>query len=153
MILCPSFFSFDPTTSLFTMLLQKGIKNSLLILYYFRVSRYNYWIPFAECYCATTLDGKINLPIGVDYINGLLNSKDTCQTIETKAAISQTCLGHIVSKKATNGILQETLERTSSCNECLERGEVCLPCIENGQKLIEPSLRDCTSCLIENRNV
>ena len=108
------------------------------------------FIKEAECFCTTTLDSKINLPIGIDYINGSLNSKDTCQTIETKTAISQMCLSHIITKKATNSVLQETLECTSSCNECLEQGEVCPPCIENGHKFVEPSLRACTSCLTEN---
>ena len=33
------------------------------------------FIKEAECFCTTTLDSKINLPIGVDYINGSLNSR------------------------------------------------------------------------------
>ena len=48
-----------------------------------------------------TLDGKINLLIDFDYINGLLDSEDTCQAIETKTAISKMCWGHIMRGQRT----------------------------------------------------
>ena len=53
------------------------------------------FIKEAECYCATSLDRKINLPVGVDYINASLDANDTCHTIENKTGVSQVCLGHL----------------------------------------------------------
>lgn len=111
------------------------------------------FIKEAECYCATTLDGKISLPIGVEYINGCLNSTITCESIEEKAALTQTCLRHIVqSDSAKNGVLQaEWCPCDAQCNECLQLEAVCPACSENGHLFIEPSLRACSLCIKENK--
>lgn len=89
-----------------------------------------------ECYCATTLGGKMNLPAGVDYITGSLSSTASCQTIERKALVSQVCLGHMISGGAPqrNCILLSRQDCTSHCSDCTQQGA--LPVSRKGMCLL-----------------
>ena len=111
------------------------------------------FIKEAECYCATTLDGKMNLPVGVDYITGSLSSTATCETIEKKALVSQVCLGHMTAGGAPqkNGVLLDSRQDcTSHCSGCALKGVLCSSCIKKGHAFVEPSLRACSRCLAAN---
>ena len=104
----------------------------------------------AECYCATSLDGQVTLPVGVDYIPRKLDGDYTYNTIKEKGTSSEICLNHLKSNltPSKNGVLQNsTLNVCSSlCNECLE-GPVCAACIERGHKFSNPALRACDFCM------
>ena len=62
----------------------------------------------AECYCATSLDGKVTLPVGVDYVPRKLDGEHTYKSFEERGRISELCLHHLESGLAPtrNGVLE-----------------------------------------------
>lgn len=68
------------------------------------------FITEAECYCATSLDGKVTLPVGVDYIPRKLDGEYTYNTIKEKGKSSEICLHHLKSSltPSKNGTLQNS---------------------------------------------
>ena len=78
----------------------------------------------------------MNIPLGVDYINGGLDASDTCDTLESKANVSEVCLGHLLSPSSLqkNVILLEHQDSTSICENCFEEGTVCYECTKKGHK-------------------
>lgn len=108
------------------------------------------FITEAECYCATSLDGKVTLPVGVDYIPRKLDGEYTYNTIKEKGKSSEICLHHLKSSltPSKNGTLQNSSQNicNSLCNECL-KGAICPTCTGKGHRYANSALRACRVCM------
>lgn len=100
----------------------------------------------AEVTCITSLDNKLTLPVGVDYIAKGGSAVDTLKKITRHSIQLQTCLQCLKSVPLDNGVIKET-SCFSECKNCLELGDVCETCEQAGQLYVEPALRRCEHCL------
>lgn len=105
----------------------------------------------ADCCCVTTLDGKLSLPIGIDYLPPGLTGEDTKISFMSKIQLIQTCLrclksGRISSK---SGVLVTNDPKVcnSRCEECLNNNEICSACTKNHHASVHPSMRRCNACV------
>ena len=98
-----------------------------------------YMIKDADISVITTIDRKISLAVGVNYVAAVQTEVEVLAELEEIAGKLQTCQTCLEAQsKSSKSILIHDSDCTSHCQSCLEQKEVCVECQEKGMESIEP---------------
>lgn len=105
------------------------------------------FIKEADVCILNSLDCKLHLPVGVDYLTSM-TGEETKSLFTRRIKEAQVCLECLPFVETCQNIIKISHDTClSKCDECLTGRAVCEDCLKDGHRSIQPALRACKRCI------